>query len=199
SAAYQQSSDDVPAAHAVDPENRLLWRANRRRLDWESMRDSFLAVSGRLYPAIGGRSVPFSAPRRTIYGFIDRLNIPGMLRAFDFASVDATSPQRHQTTVPQQALFLMNSPFMLDQARGLAKLAEGPDPIRALYRRVLGREPAEDEIALGRRLLDQPAPPPVVYKPGPWHYGYGEVDEKTGKVKTFTPFPYFSGSAWQGG
>src|SRR6185295_10597775 len=119
SAAYRQSSDDVPAARAVDSENRLLWRANRRRLDWEAMRDSFLAVSGRLDPQIGGRAVPFAAPRRTVYGYIDRLNIPGMLRAFDFASVDAHSPQRHQTTVPQQALFLLNSPFMVDQARGL--------------------------------------------------------------------------------
>jgi len=203
SAAYQQSSDDVPAAHAVDPENRLLWRANRRRLDWEAMRDSFLAVSGRLDPTIGGRAVPFAAPRRTVYGYIDRLNIPGMLRAFDFASVDAHSPQRHQTTVPQQALFLLNSPFMVDQARGLAKRVEAAaDPaerIRQLYRLLYGREPVAEEIALGRRLLEQPLPAPVVWKPGPWHYGYGEVDEKTQKVAAFTPFPHFTGRAWQGG
>jgi hypothetical protein len=203
SAAYRQSSDDVPAAHAVDAENRLLWRANRRRLDWEAMRDSFLAVSGNLDPAIGGRAVPFAAPRRTLYGYIDRLNIPGMLRAFDFASVDAHSPQRHQTTVPQQALFLLNSPFMVEQARALAKrVGDAADPaerIRRLYRLLYGRSPADEEIALGRRLLDQPAPPPVAWKPGPWHYGYGEVDEKTQKVAAFTPFPHFTGRAWQGG
>jgi hypothetical protein len=202
SGAYRQSSDDNPAARAIDAENRLLWRANRRRLDWESMRDSFLAVSGNLDPVIGGRAVPFAAPRRTIYGYVDRLNIPGMLRAFDFASVDAHSPQRYQTTVPQQALFLMNSPFMVEQARGLANRAgsaEGPERVRALYRFVFGREPSGDEIMLGRRLLDQPAPPPIVWKPGPWHYGYGEVDETTQKVKQFTPFPHFSGTAWQGG
>jgi hypothetical protein len=197
---YQQSSEDVPAARAADPENRLLWRANRRRLDWESMRDSFLAASGLLDPVVGGRAVPFTSSRRTVYGYVDRLNIPGMLRAFDFASVDQSSPQRHQTTVPQQALFLMNSPFMRTQTRALAKRAAGePDPVRALYRRLFGREPSEDEARLGRAFLDKPAPPPVVYTPGPWLYGVGEVDETTRKVSSFTPLPHFTGTAWQGG
>jgi hypothetical protein len=107
--------------------------------------------------------------------------------------------------VPQQALFLMNSPFMIDQARALAKrpdvaaAAEAPERVRALYRQVFGRSPSDEEIALGRRLLDQPAPPPVVWKPGPWHYGYGEVDEATQKVARFTPYPHYSGRQWQGG
>jgi len=200
SGTYRQSSDDVPASRAVDPENRLLWRANRRRLDWESMRDSFLAVSGLLDPAIGGRAVPFTSTRRTVYGYVDRLNIPGVLRAFDFASVDQSSPQRHQTTVPQQALFLMNSPFLRDQARGAASRAAGaPDRVRALYRLLLGREPTEDERRLGRAFLDKPEPPPVAYKPGPWLYGVGEVDEATQRVASFTPLPHFTGQAWQGG
>ena len=193
---YRQSSDDNAAARAVDPENRLLWRANRRRLDWESMRDSFLAVSGLLDPAVGGRAVPFTSTRRTVYGYVDRLNIPGMLRAFDFASVDQSSPQRHQTTVPQQALFLMNSPFMRDQARAVAKRATD---VRSLYRVVLGREPSEGEVRLGKVFLDKPEPPPVVYKPGPWLYGVGEVDEATQKVKSFTALPHYTGRAWQGG
>jgi len=197
---YQQSSEDVPAARAADPENRLLWRANRRRLDWESMRDSFLAASGLLDPAVGGRAVPFTSPRRTVYGYVDRLNIPGMLRAFDFASVDQSSPQRHQTTVPQQALFLMNSPFLRTQTRALAKRAAGEqDPVRALYRRLFGREPSEDEARLGRAFLDKPEPPPVVYTPGTWLFGVGEVDEATRKVAKFTPLPHFTGTAWQGG
>ncbi|MBV8878377.1 MAG: PSD1 domain-containing protein [Planctomycetaceae bacterium] len=197
---YRQSSEDNAAARAVDPENRLLWRANRRRLDWEAMRDSFLAVSGRLDPAIGGRAVPFTGTRRTVYGFVDRLNIPGMLRAFDFASVDASSPQRHQTTVPQQALFLMNSPFMREQARGVVQRSAGaPDKIRALYRAILGREPGEEELRLGRTFLDKPEPPPVAYKPGPWLYGVGEVDEATQTVKSFTALPHYTGRAWQGG
>jgi hypothetical protein len=99
----------------------------------------------------------------------------------------------------------MNSPFMVEQARALVKrpevaaAAEAPPRVRALYRRVFGRDPSEDEIDLGRRLLDRPAPPPVVWKPGPWHYGYGEVDEAAGKVARFTPLPHFTGRQWQGG
>jgi hypothetical protein len=107
--------------------------------------------------------------------------------------------------VPQQALFLMNSPFMVDLARELAKqpgvaaASAANDRVRALYRQVFGRDPSDDEIQLGRRLLDLPAPPPVVWKPGPWHYGYGEVDEATQKVASFTPLPHFTGRQWQGG
>src|SRR4029079_15636329 len=107
--------------------------------------------------------VPYTQPRRLMCGSVARLNIPGMLRAFDFASVDQSSPQRHQTTVPQQALFLMNSPFLLDQARGLAKrAADAPDRVRSLYRLALGGDRSDDERRLGEKFLDQPAPPPVV-------------------------------------
>ena len=143
----------------MDVENRLLWHANRRRLDWEAMRDSFLAASGNLDPVIGGRAVPFTAPRRTIYGYVDRLNIPGMLRAFDFASVDAHSPQRHQTTVPQQALFLLNSPFVQEQARSLLKRAEltgVPDAaakIQRVYRLIYARAAHADEVSLGETFV----------------------------------------------
>ena len=88
------------------------------------MRDSVLAVSGSLGPDFGGPSAPIEAPafssRRTLYGFIDRQNLDGVYRTFDFAVPDATSPRRFVTTVPQQALFLMNSPFLHEQARRLA-------------------------------------------------------------------------------
>ena len=124
SSTYQQRSDPRSAELERDPENRLLWRFNRQRLDFEAMRDSLLAVSGALDPAIGGPATPITEPpfsaRRTIYGFIDRQNLDGLYRAFDFAVPDATSPRRFVTTVPQQALFLMNSPFLHEQARRLA-------------------------------------------------------------------------------
>ena len=76
---------------------------NRRRLDFESMRDTFLALSGKLDLAAGGRPVdittePFTS-RRTVYGFVERQNLPGIFRTFDFASPDTTSPQRFSTTV----------------------------------------------------------------------------------------------------
>src|SRR5207302_5661753 len=97
---------------------------NRQRLDFEALRDSLLWASGRLDAKVGGAPVeittaPFSA-RRSTYGFIDRQNLPGLFRTFDFASPDTSTPQRHVTTVPQQALFLMNSPFVVQQAKALA-------------------------------------------------------------------------------
>ncbi len=166
---YQQSSAPRPAGLERDPENRLLWRFNRQRLDFEAMRDSVLAVSGALGPKLGGPSSQITEPafasRRTVYGFIDRQNLDGLYRTFDFAVPDASSPRRFVTTVPQQALFLMNSPFLHEQARRLAR-ASGAEPFpgssttkgdsaeysaeaaRRLYRQVLGRSPDADELAL---------------------------------------------------
>ncbi len=122
STTYQQQSLARPAELAADADNHLLWRFNRQRLDFEAMRDSVLAVSGSLGPYFGGPTTPIESPafvsRRTLYGFIDRQNLDGVYRTFDFAVPDATSPRRFVTTVPQQALFLMNSPFLHEQARG---------------------------------------------------------------------------------
>ncbi|HEV3021108.1 MAG TPA: DUF1549 and DUF1553 domain-containing protein, partial [Pirellulales bacterium] len=128
SSAYQQASDERADCAALDPENRLLWRMNRRRLDFESMRDSYLAVSNGLDRALGGRPIdiwapPFS-PRRSVYAYLDRQDLPGVFRVFDFANPDVSNDQRPRTTVPQQALFAMNSPFVLDQVRRLAARPE---------------------------------------------------------------------------
>ena len=101
---------------------------NRRRLDLESLRDSLLVAAGRLDATPGGPSVPLTTPpfstRRSVYGFIERQNLPGFFRTFDFASPDAHSPARPHTTVPQQAMYLMNSPFAMEQAAHLAQRAE---------------------------------------------------------------------------
>ncbi len=161
--AYCQRSDDRPECVQMDPENRLVWKFNRQRLDLEALRDSLLAVSGRLDPAVGGPAVdilkqPF-VPRRTVYGFIDRQNLPGLYRTFDFASPDTHAPQRYTTTVPQQALFLMNSPFAVQQAQALAarpEVAEVSQPelrIDALYRRLYGRSPQPEEAAMGLQFI----------------------------------------------
>ncbi len=161
STAYRQSTTGATLA-ADDPENRLLGRQNRRRLDFESLRDALLAASGRLDPAIGGRSLPlFDEPftgRRTLYGFIDRQNLDGTYRTFDFASPDATAARRSQTTVPQQGLFLLNSPFVAEQAAALAARVEsegGPAAGRVdrLFRLALGRPPTETERALVVEVL----------------------------------------------
>ena len=152
---YQQQSNDRPECSQVDPENRLLWKMNRRRLDFESLRDAVLSVSGKLDAKVGGPSVSLEAQpftnRRTLYAFIDRQNLPGLFRTFDFASPDAHSPQRFVTTVPQQALFLMNSPFVLQQSDALAgrpEISAADKPrrrIALLYEIVYARKPNAEE------------------------------------------------------
>src|SRR5262249_39630764 len=128
SSVYRQSTRDHAEYRKSDPLNLLLWRQNRRRLDLESMRDSILSVSGALDPAMGGRSAEITtapAPtRRTVYGHIDRLNLANLYKTFDFAVPDMHSPQRFVTTIPQQALYMMNSPFMMEQAGRLAERSD---------------------------------------------------------------------------
>ncbi len=182
---YQQSSEPGPGAgpanpkskiqnpKSADPTNRSLWRMNRRRLDFEALRDSLLSASGHLDRRFGGPSVnllsrPFSG-RRTVYGVIDRQNLPGLLRVFDVAHPDRHSPQRHVTTSPQQALFMLNSPFMLEHARRLAARPEvtgatgAAERIRALYRLVYAREPTAAQLGFGTEFVataEREADPP---------------------------------------
>ena len=214
SGTYRQASDDNPAARAVDPENALLWRQNIQRLDFEGMRDTLLAVSGQLNPARLGRPVDLANPaetRRTIYGFIDRQNLPSMFRSFDFAGPDMHAPQRSQTTVPQQALFFINSPFAQRQAK---LLLERPDvksqpnaaaKVRRLYQLMFNREPSADEVAAGQAFLDAeqqtPTDEPAVTAPRPiWSYGYGRLDDAKRKLAAFEPLAYFSKrTGWRGG
>ncbi len=163
SSAYQQRSDDRPEARAIDPENALYWRMNRRRLDFEATRDALLAVAGRLDGRIGGPPMPSltstDAHRRTLYGFIDRLNLPGLYRTFDFPDPNATSPRRDQTTVAPQALFLMNHPFAIDAARAIVSRSEvvaknAPDAkVDRLYRLIYARASTADEVVLAREFL----------------------------------------------
>jgi hypothetical protein len=214
SASYQQSSAPASGAQRstlnaqrLDPQNRLLSRMNRRRLDFEALRDSLLYTSGQLDPAMGGPSLdlfrqPFTG-RRSVYGLIDRQNLPGLLRVFDFANPDRHSPQRHVTTSPQQALFMLNSPFVTAQVRSLLERPEiagaGPAAVRVrrLYRLVYGRDARPGDLAAALDFLagaEADRPPP-----SPWRYGWGEVDESGSRVASFRAFPHFTGEAWQGG
>ncbi|HEY4307934.1 MAG TPA: PSD1 and planctomycete cytochrome C domain-containing protein [Pirellulales bacterium] len=168
---YGQASDDRTECRTNDPENRFLWRANRRRLDFEAMRDSFLALSGRLDTALEGRSIdiwaqPYST-RRSIYAFVDRQDLPGIFRMFDFASPDVSTPQRPTTMVPQQGLFVMNSPFVLEQARYLARRAEvaqATEPaakVQTLYQVAFARLAEADEVQLGVAFVASLSPVPT--------------------------------------
>jgi cytochrome c553 len=163
SSVYQQASDDRSECQRVDPENHLLWKMNRRRLDFEATRDALLAVAGRLDGTIGGppdkQIAAATSTRRTLYGFIDRLNLPGLYRAFDFPDPHATSPRRDLTTVAPQALFLMNHPFVLAMARAtlqrpeIAREPEWARRVDRLYRLLYSRPPTADEIALAHAFL----------------------------------------------
>lgn len=208
SAAYQQTSDDRDDGIQADPENRLLWQMNRQRLEFEPLRDSLLAVSGRLDRTITGRPVDlFAAPfttRRAVYGFIDRQDLPGTLRIFDFASPDVSMPQRPETTVPQQALFGMNSSFVIEQARQLAAHAEvtaatdAAAQVQALYRLIFARPAEAAEIAAGVGFLSTPQPTEPT-PTGDWQYGYGQYDEAAKHTKTFAALPHFQEGTWRGG
>ncbi len=208
SATYQQASDDRAECVKADPANMQLWKFNRQRLDFEELRDALLLASGKLDLTPGGLPVelttqPF-ATRRTTYGYIDRQNLPAMFRTFDFASPDVSASQRFLTTVPQQALFLMNSPFVLQQAQALAarddfkKFTTDEDRIRYLYATVYQRNPAADEVAMAKAFLAAPAEAPAETKLNAgWQYGYGAFDDAAKRVKSFTPFAFFTGGQWQ--
>ena len=163
SATYQQSSDASAASLKADSENILLSRMNRQRLDFEALRDTLLALAGKLDLGLGGvpvdlQSEPFTM-RRSVYGLIDRQNLPGLFRTFDFANPDTSSQARFHTTVPQQALFLMNSPFVIEQARALAQRPEISRAdsriakIQALYQVVLQRRAKREEVALVEKFI----------------------------------------------
>ncbi len=166
SATYRQSSADNSAALAVDPENTLLWRMNRKRLELEPLRDAMLAASGQLNRGFGGPGVDITrAPyptRRTVYAFIERQNLPGMFRVFDLASPDVSTPKRHTTTVPQQSLYLMNNPFVQEQAQALIRrlnaesLVDESVRIDRLHRWLYGRPADAEEIELGLAFVRQP-------------------------------------------
>jgi hypothetical protein len=163
SATYQLSAEHDPAAAARDGGNRLYWRANRRRLSAEQIRDSVLSVAGALNSRIGGPSVALTPlmDRRTIYGRVSRYKLDEFLQLFDFPSPSQTSEQRFATNVPLQRLFFMNSDFMQQHAEKLAeKVADEPDDstrITAVYRLIFGRAPTAAEIDAGRAFLKNEA------------------------------------------
>ena len=179
STTYQQKSDRRDDGFEADPRNQLLWRQDRRRLDFESMRDGVLAVAGQLDRTMGGRPVELFgsksvSTRRAVYGYVDRYDLDATFRTFDFPSPDISAPMRSLTTVPQQALFLMNSPFLLDQARALANRPDLPpasDPdarIARLYLDLLGRPAEPHEVEAGRRFLESHPKAEGDKSPGPW-------------------------------
>ena len=202
-------SDDIRRARETDPDNRLLWRMNARRLGFEEARDAWLAAGAGLDLRIGGRpSALLSAgnTRRTLYALVDRESLPAVFRTFDFANPDLSIAHRTETIVPQQALFGMNHPFVVAQAKALlrspgVRATDGPERVHRLYERLFQRAPSSAELA-GALDYARGGDPPAAEQRSrrrDWQYGYGEWDEAAGRLKSFTPLPHFTGAEWQGG
>ena len=161
SATYRQSS--IPSAEQLkgDPENRLVSRMNRRRLEIEAWRDRILSVSGELENPIGGPSIDPQDPthrKRTVYSRVSRFKLDPMLAMFDFPDANVHAEMRVQTTTPLQKLFVMNHPFTIHHAKQITDqlLESADDPaerITKLYGRVLGRNPTSEESELVEEFL----------------------------------------------
>ena len=161
SATWQQSSAHRDECDAVDPENRLLWRMNRRRLEVEAWRDAILAVAGTLDLTLGGPSQDLADPanrRRTLYASVSRHNLDPLLRLFDFPDPNITSDGRPTTTVALQQLFVLNSEFMVESAKAFATRIEraadqDAQRIRFAVNQALGRPATDDEVHLALAFL----------------------------------------------
>jgi hypothetical protein len=173
SSVYQQSSRTPHMARqkARNASNSLLWRANVRRLDFEAFRDALLTMSGDMDKTLFGPPVnlvsePYSF-RRSVYGYIDRGSVPDLLAQFDVASPLEPNTKRTSTIVPQQALFLMNSPFTIGVAQKVVKRREVVDAlvrqkdtragILAIFQIVLQRTPSQQEFEMAYRFVSAEA------------------------------------------
>ena len=165
---YHQGAIENERSRQVDPEDQFLWRMPRRRLDFESMRDSMLAVCDELDTTMGGRPIDLNAspaiPRRSVYGFVNRDIIANLMSTFDTANPNACTAKRPETTVPQQTLFALNSDFIQDRASRLAavtkqmKPASDEDRIVGMVRRALCRTPTESEVDKAKKFLSEAIP-----------------------------------------
>lgn len=229
SAVWQQTSDLRAEPMKIDPENRLLWHMPRQRLEFEPLRDRLLVAAGRLDARVGGRSVMIhqDATRRGLYAYIDREDLPGLLASFDLPSPDASQAQRTQTTVPQQALYLMNSAFAIQQAKALAERTKSPSAkaeanrgksanltndsalnvaakrIRQMYRFALSREPNQQELLAAIEFVDPTAVENFRREQGEDpaeqpRWRFGYGFWDQQAYKVkFTELPHFSGQSWQ--
>ncbi len=164
SATYQQSARNPEAENArvKDPENRLLWRANTRRLDAEQIRDAILAATGELDLFAGGPSADWGKPRRTIFTKVIRNTHDPLLEVFDAPDGFQSASQRNTTTTPTQSLLMINSPWSLARAKAFAtrlqKDASSSSDDALLtdaYRLAFGREPSLAEREGATRFITQ--------------------------------------------
>jgi hypothetical protein len=206
SATYQQDSRPNEKAMTIDPTNQWLWRMNIQRLDFEQVRDSLLTFGAKLDLTMGGTPFPLSSTpnggkgryasvdfdtktnpnRRSVYAFIDRSALPEMLNTFDFANPDMSTGERIMTTVPQQALFMMNSPFLAEQVKNIlarpdiAAAKTDAEKVRLLFRTLFQRAPSAAELKLAEQFLSSEMPEPKTSETAP--VAIGKTDPTTGKL-----------------
>ncbi len=198
SSVYRLASDHDPANAALDEENRLLWRMNRRRLEAEPIRDAMLQMTGRLDRTVGGKVEQFDArgyvfgeggpvgkvdyydaPRRSIYMPVVRTAVYNFFGGFDFGDASDSVGDRSETVVPRQALLMMNSPFVEEAARGFARQllaipgASDADRIDTAFVRAYGRPADAAETADALTFLEQVAGEPT-------SAGEGDGDDRDG-------------------
>ena len=147
----------------VDAGNRLLWRGNLRRLDFESIRDSMILLTGKLNPTVGGQPAnitdePFSY-RRSLYGYVDRSRLSDTLSQFDYGDPDQANSKRNSTIVPQQALYFMNNALSVEVARAVSSRKDVVNAmsedqrIVAMFRCMFQRRPSTSEIRVAQEFL----------------------------------------------
>jgi len=164
---YQQSSVDVAADSAIDPENNYFWRQNRRRLDAEQISDSIRLLSGTLDLSMGGRQPfpndrtyfyrqhePFGGnypnPRRAVYGMQQRVQKNPYLDLFDGSDGNLALPERGSTTTSLQALYLMNSEFLHQQSQLISRRFQNS---QSAFEAIFGRPPKPSELETSKEFL----------------------------------------------
>ncbi len=167
---YQLSTDHNERASKIDPENRLLWRANRRRVDVEVLRDSVLMIAGQLDLKAGGRTIrkitaydlgyKFNTNRRSVYVPAFRNSMLDFFETFDGPNPNLVTGHRNTSTLPTQALFLLNNPKIIEMSRAAAEkmLSENrnrsiEEKTIATYRKTLGRYPTKAEIRQAEQFI----------------------------------------------
>lgn len=147
----------------VDAGNKYLWRSNLRRLDFESIRDALILLTGKMDRSVGGRPVNITdepiSYRRSIYGYIDREHLSDLQSQFDFSDPDMPNSRRNSTIVPQQALFFMNNPLSVEVARAVVARPEvvgainDDAKITTLYRIMFQRTPKPAESRFAKEFI----------------------------------------------
>ena len=184
-----------------DPENEWFARAVLRRKSLEGWRDAIVWARTDHQPALFGKAEDLSKAtmlRRTIYGRIERQNLPVLFRAFDYPDPYGHSGRRAETVTPTQALTFLNSPLVVQASEHLGeRAARQKQPVRALGKWVLGRALSDQEVAEAKALLAQWRSRPPKQNTGPFSFGYGVAKGKG--EWDFTPLPKLVAGRWQGG